>query len=264
MKKPLEFGFLLVLVLFLFSCAEPPVSDPQPARIAVSKKGSEKGFAYYQKWLKNADSTVILLDMYSLGLDSAMIVFESCDGLLLTGGTDVYPGIYGKEADTARCENPDFKRDSLELWLIGRAIEKGIPVLGVCRGHQILNVYAGGTLVIDIPSDVGLDVNHRAETGFDCFHVVRVLPGSLLYQITGVDSGMVNSAHHQAVEIHGENLESFAFSEDGVVESIGYQTPGNSHFLLGVQWHPERLDFSNPLSGKIAERFLSEAKKSSN
>jgi putative glutamine amidotransferase len=264
MKNLFKFLSLGIFVVVLVSCSGPEMNEVTPSRIAVSKKGTEKGFAYYQKWLKNADSTVILLDMYSLGLDSAMIVFESCDGLLLTGGTDVYPGIYGKEADTARCEQPDFKRDSLELWLIGRAIEKGIPVLGVCRGHQILNVYAGGTLVIDIPSDIGLDVKHREETGFDCFHVVRVLPGSLLHQITGVDSGMVNSAHHQAVEIHGENLESFAFSEDGLVESVGYRTQSNSHFLLGVQWHPERLDFSNPFSGKIAERFLSEVKKSPN
>jgi putative glutamine amidotransferase len=257
------FGFLwpVVFVVVLVGCSQQVHDDYAPSRIAVSKKGTVAGFAYYDSWLRAADSNVVLVDMYSLGLDSALVVLESCNGLLLTGGTDVYPGIYGKEADTARCESPDFKRDSLELMLIGRAMEKGIPIMGVCRGHQILNVYAGGTLVVDIPSDIGLDVEHRAEKGFDCFHVVQVLPGSLLHQIVGMDSGMVNSAHHQAVEIQGKNLEAFAFSEDGVVESIGYATQNDGHFLLGVQWHPERLDFSNPLSGKIAERFLLEVKK---
>jgi putative glutamine amidotransferase len=257
------FNFLLsgFLILLLSLCSQPAIQEHLPVRIAVSKKGSAAGFAYYDQWLRSADTGIVLIDMYTPGMDSAAIVFITCDGLLLTGGTDVYPGLYGKEYDTARCETPDFKRDSLELMLLALAIEKGMPVMGVCRGHQILNVSRGGTLVIDIPSDIGTDVNHRAETGFNCYHGIRVKQGTLLHEITGADTGTVNSAHHQAVELSGEGLEAIAFSEDGVIESVGYQNGKAGHFLLGVQWHPERLDFENPFSGKIAERFISEVKQ---
>jgi len=261
MKNMNKFLLLLFLVALLASCSQNVMQEQLPVRIAVSKKGSATGFAYYDQWLRTVDTGIVLIDMYTLGMDSAAIVFLTCDGLLLTGGTDVYPGLYGKEYDTASCETPDFKRDSLELMLIELAIEKGMPVMGVCRGQQILNVSRGGTLVIDIPSDIGTDVNHRAETGFDCYHGIRVAHGTLLHEITGADTSTVNSAHHQAVELSGEGLEAIAFSDDGVIESVGYLNGKTGHFLLGVQWHPERLDFENPFSGKIAERFISEVKQ---
>ena len=182
-----------------------------------------------------------------------------CDGLLLTGGTDIYPGRYGKEGDTLRCWSPDFKRDTLESMLLREALRLRMPVMGICRGLQVINVELGGTLFIDLPEDLGTSVVHRVEDSYDARHMASVSSGTLLREISGVDSGTVNSAHHQGIEVLAEGLTPMAYTEDGLMESITLTE--QTSYLLGVQWHPERMDYSSPLSGKLARRFLSEAAK---
>ena len=150
----------------------------KPLRIAISKASPN-----YVNWLKRADSTVETVNLYPMPIDSAMVILENCSGLVLSGGEDVYPGIYGMEYDTSRCTEMDRHRDSLEIALIAKASDLGLPVMGICRGNQILNVYFGGTLFIDVPQDHGNRVIHQCDDWEHCFHSVGPAAGSLLREI---------------------------------------------------------------------------------
>ncbi len=136
-------------VIFGYGCT--PLHENHRVTIAISKAVPDSNYINYFKWLRFGDSTVIYKDMYHLSYDSALLVLKNCDGLLLTGGTDVYPGRFGKEKDTSRCWEPDFKRDSLEFLLMHEALRSEMPIMGICRGLQVMNVYFGGSLIIDIP-----------------------------------------------------------------------------------------------------------------
>jgi putative glutamine amidotransferase len=228
-------------------------------RIALSKGSPDTSYANYYNWVKSLDSNAICLDMYALPIDSAMVLFKTCSGLILTGGTDIHPGFYGKAFDTVRCWPVDDHRDKLEMMLIDSALTWNMPVLGICRGHQMLNVALGGSLVVDIPADFPSSVVHQCEDYLSCFHEVTVEPSSLLNKITGSSSGRVTSNHHQAAERLGEGLKAAAFGSDGLIEAVEWADPSGKPFLLGVQWHPERMDLSNPLSGMIGRAFLTEA-----
>lgn len=259
---------LVALLLSLFLVAGCSTStaiktESVPVKIAISKAVPADVYQNYFRWIGYADSTAIHYDMYHLDYDSALSLLETCDGLLLTGGTDIYPGRYGKEFDTVRCWAADFKRDTMEFNLFRAALEKGIPIMGICRGLQLINVAMGGTLYIDIPQDLDTLVNHRIAETYDANHMVSIQDSSLLLEITGAEQGTVNSAHHQGIEVPGEMLRIIANTDDGLPESIQLADPGNQ-FLLGVQWHPERLDYANPLSGPLAIRFIEEAHKYKN
>jgi putative glutamine amidotransferase len=251
-------AIIAIIVLFA-ACAGP--EKIKPIKIAISQGVPEKPYANYINWLKSVDSTVECFDMYHMRLDQALLKLDSCSGLLVTGGGDVFPGLYGKPDDTLKADKPDNHRDSLELALIARALKNGMPILGICRGQQMLNVAMGGTLIVDIPTDYGTTVEHKCEDYLNCGHPVRVLQGSLLNDIAGVTDGFTNTNHHQAIEKIAPAFRAIAFSEDNIIESIQWDDPVGKPFLLGVQWHPERMDLKNPLCGKIAERFLAEARK---
>ena len=157
---------------------------------------------------------------------------EELDGLVLVGGADIPPAAYGQEPhETVRplpAQRYDFERRLIALWL-----DSGKPILGVCLGMQFTNVVAGGTLIQDIPSQIGKTVNHRK------YHRVRIEPDSLLAEILGGDEASVFSNHHQAVAEPGGNLKVVAHSEDGVIEAL---ERGRGQFGLFVQWHPEQSD----------------------
>jgi putative glutamine amidotransferase len=218
--------------------------------------GLTKSTPNYENWLKKGDSTLIPVNLYPLGKDSALTVLRQCDGLLITGGEDVDPSLYGMAADTSRCGEIDRYRDTLEMALILEALALKIPILGICRGEQILNVTLGGSLVIDIPSDFGTSVIHRCDDYLHCNHPARVEPGSMLLGITGRDTGMVNTNHHQAVNATGRGLRISVRSSDGLPEGIEWIETAGKPFLVGVQWHPERMDTANPFSGRILRAFL--------
>lgn len=247
---------VLLLLIVISSCNTQP--QQRVLKIAVSKAVPEKSYINYINWLQTADSTVICLDMYHLEIDSTLKLFAECDGLLLTGGTDIYPGKYGKESDTSRCWEPDFKRDSIEIALIHAALQQEKPILGICRGLQLLNVYLGGSLYIDLPTDLDTIVKHQCENKYECYHDLEIQQGSLLFDIAGESSGITNSNHHQGIEQLASPLEGIAYTNDGLIESIQWKNKSNKPFLLGVQWHPERMDYNNPLSGNIAHRYLKE------
>jgi len=255
---------LMVSILFfsLFACQE--TTKTKPLKIAISKAVPEESYQNYFRWVHSVDSTIECIDMYHLSYDSAILMLTECDGLLLTGGTDIYPGRYGKESDTSRCWTPDFKRDTMEYNLIKEAIRLELPIMGICRGLQNLNVYFGGTLYIDIPTDLDTLVKHQLPKTYDANHKIAIQPGSLLHDISGVDEAITNSNHHQGIEMLAYQLNGIGHTEDGLIESIELKNRGDYPFLLGVQWHPERMDYSNPLSGNIAKRFVSEVKTYSN
>lgn len=252
----LRIMIFFLMPLFLLSCTQ----KEKPSAIAVSYISGNPAESNYIKWLKSVDADLKYYVMNKLPMDSVEIVFDACSGLLLTGGEDVYPGKYGQDADTVKCGEINFLRDSLEFLLIDLAMDHETPVMGVCRGQQILNVAFGGSLIVDIPSEFHSQVYHRCYDWQNCFHDVNVIKGSLLSEISGVGKGNVTTNHHQAVKRLAEPFRVMATSNDGLVESIGWKDTNNKPYLMAVQWHPERMDSTNMLSRPLAEKFLSEAR----
>jgi putative glutamine amidotransferase len=159
------------------------------------------------------------------------------DALVLSGGADVDPAHYDEEPhETVTRVIPE--RDAFELALCREALRRDLPVLAICRGHQVLNVATGGTLVQDIPSQLpGAEDHDPEKERWETAHEVLVLPGTHLREILGSERVAVNSFHHQAVKDLGQGLVlSARAAEDGVVEGI--EMPGR-RFVVGVQWHPE-------------------------
>jgi len=228
--------------------------------IAISRGSSSESYLAYGKWLKNLDPDVQWVDMSVFDVDSALIVLEMCSGLLLSGGDDVYPGRYGREADTARCDKPDHERDTLEFALIRKAEQLKLPVLGICRGLQILNVAYGGSLIVDIPQDRASSI-HKCPDKYNCFHAVALLYGSMINKVTGSNSGTVNTNHHQGIDHLAGDLRATGWSGDGIIEVIEWENTAKRPYLLGVQWHPERMDLSNPLSSNTGLSFITAAKE---
>jgi putative glutamine amidotransferase len=250
---------LLVVVILtgLYSCG--PEKPTQNLTIGISKGAPEKYYGNYSKWLKTADSTLVWLDLYHMPFDSALLLLESCNGLLISGGPDVNPAYYDKAEDTVKCGDIDHFRDSLEFALIEKAISMELPILGICRGLQIFNIYHGGSLYADIPTDLDTLVAHRCPDTYDCFHDVRVVKGSGLHAITGVSSGITNSNHHQGIRRIGKGLIGIARTDEGLIESIEYSNRDEMPFFIAVQWHPERMDTANPFSLPVAQSFINAA-----
>jgi putative glutamine amidotransferase len=251
MKKILSHAMIILLAAVLFSC-----SGEQQVTVAISKATPN-----YIAWLKKADSTVNYINLYTLTTDSALKVLASCSGLLVTGGEDVYPAWYGKEYDTARCTGFDRRRDTLEIALIREAFRVRMPVFGICRGEQIINVALGGTLIVDVPSDYPHAVIHQCEDYLSCRHAAIPVQGTLLKTVSGCDSALVATNHHQAAEHLAPPLRVDARAPDGLTEGIEWADPEGKSFLLAVQWHPERMDVTNPLSAPLASAFLAQCLK---
>ena len=173
----------------------------------------------------------------------------SFDGLLLGGGEDVDPELYGASRHE-RLGRVNRRRDEQELALIVRARRGGIPVFGICRGLQVLNVAFGGTLVQDIPAQRASAVEHSVRSPRDArAHPVRAEPGSLLERFGEFP---VNSRHHQAVDRLGSGLRVSARSPEGLVEAV--QANESSANVFAVQWHPENLS-EDPVAKFLFERF---------
>lgn len=196
-------------------------------------------FSDYAARVSEAGAIPVLLP-YEAGTERTV---ERLDGLLVTGGQDMHPAVWGGtvedgvSADPARTSGfaHDMDRDAYEMTLIRAAIATGTPVLGICRGHQVLNVALGGTLVPDLPvTEVEHYLTDAAPTDGRTDHRVAFTTGSLAHEIYG-SSRIVNSWHHQAVDRCGAGLVVGGRAHDSVVEAI--ELPG--HPVLGVQWHPE-------------------------
>ncbi len=163
------------------------------------------------------------------------------DGLLLSGGGDIDPARYGAEPGP-ETGNVREDRDSAEFALLEAAMELRLPVLGICRGMQVINVARGGTLHQHLPDVVGHD-GHAPVPGAFGDHPVRVAPGSRLSRILGEAAPpQTPTHHHQAVDELGAGLTATAWAEDGTVEAFELDAPGEGPFIVAVQWHPEAGD----------------------
>lgn len=173
---------------------------------------------------------------------------ESIDGLMLAGGADIDPSTYGQQAAPQTVETVP-ERDVFEIALVRAAIERDLPLLGICRGMQLINVACGGTLCQDLPGRFGHEQHRRALGSFDgADHDVQVFPGTLAMRVLDAPRHATKSHHHQGVELLGDGLQVSATSViDELVEAI--EMPGK-RFLLGVQWHPE-ADTTSPVLGAL-------------
>ena len=177
----------------------------------------------------------------------------TCDGLLLPGGGDMDPKFYG-QARIPACGEPNLLRDAAEPLLLRAFLAADKPVLGICRGIQVMNAVLGGDLYQDIKPFEHLPHNDR----WAKVHTVTVRRGTLLSRILGQDTVLVNSQHHQAVDRVAPGFTLAALSEDGIVEAI--EKP-DARFCLGVQWHPEWLSDADPAMQGLFDAFVNACSK---
>jgi putative glutamine amidotransferase len=187
-------------------------------------------------------------------------VMAGVDGLLLPGSdSDMDPARYGREPHP-QLGHVVPEKDETDLLALTEAERLGMPVFAICFGIQSLNVFRGGTLVQDIPSQMPNAIKHeQGKPRNRHSHRVRILEGSLLAQLANGVSAPVNSHHHQAVETLGRELVATAWTPDGLVEAA--EDPRGDRFVVGVQWHPELAWARDPLSQALFARFVDEARK---
>lgn len=216
-------------------------TDPEPT-VAQSKYMESLARAGAEmRWVELSDPEQAVQDALT------------CDGLLLPGGGDMDPKFYGQERIPA-CGEPNLLRDAAEPLLLRAFLAADKPVLGICRGIQVMNAVLGGDLYQDIKPFEHLPHNgHWAKV-----HTVTVRRGTLLSRILGQDTVLVNSQHHQAVDRVAPGFTLAALSEDGIVEAIEKPDAG---FCLGVQWHPEWLSDADPAMQSLFDAFVNACSK---
>ena len=223
-------------------------------------------YANYENWIKNTNENITIIQLSNTDEDWEII--EDCDGILLTGGIDIHPSFY----DNATLDYPfapetfDIARDEFEMHVFETALNLHIPVLAICRGLQLVNISLGGTLIQDLEKSNKND--HRRHDETDEKHPVLIKEkNSLLFNITKQETGTINSAHHQAIDILSDELIATAFSKDDqVIEAVEWKEKNDKNWLLAVQWHPERMldKDENPFSYTIKNAFFDAIKNNKN
>lgn len=208
----------------------------------------------YLRALKAAGGIPVVIPLEADEEELRQLVDE-LDGFLFTGGPDVHPFLFGEETQV-HCGNVSEARDRLEIGLLPFVLEKQKPVLGICRGIQVLNIAMGGTIWQDIFSMTKSDfpIAHTQPFAYHMpSHTVSLKMGTMLREIAGMDTLRVNSMHHQAVKDLGQGLIASAYSPDDLIEAI--EMPGYP-FFVGVQWHPEYLWEKNEEAFRLFKRFV--------
>jgi putative glutamine amidotransferase len=187
-------------------------------------------------------------------------VMENLDGILLPGSdSDVNPALFGKEPHAALGSVHPIK-DETDMLVLEEIALRGTPLLAICFGMQIFNVVRGGTLIQDIPAMMPEAINHQQGKPRDHrSHRVRLLEGSVVSELAGTTSVMVNSHHHQAIEKVGQGLVATAWTSDGLIEAM--EDPASEQFLLAVQWHPEIGWRDDEFSKSLFSRFVEAARE---
>ena len=201
----------------------------------------------------------------SLGLSAEELgrLAGSLDAVVLTGSpADVNPSLYGAPRNPASVEaDPD--REHTDFALLEHAFAEHKPVLAICYGVQSMNVFLGGTLIQDIPSELHTPIQHpwsnRDKGAPEPFHAAKIESGSRLRELTGADEVGVNSSHHQSILDPGRSLRIAARAPDGVVEAVEWT--GDSNWVTGVQWHPERMAETDALSQRLFGALIEVARK---
>ena len=236
MKKSLV---ILLSFLLFFSCQQ-----QQQKTIILSKASSN-----YVKWIE--DENVIILDAYTIKNTDSILALA--DGIILTGGEDINPLEYNDTANIKVCGTINFSRDTLERKLFDFAFKNKLPLIGVCRGMQMMNVASGGSLYGDIPSEIGTTVIHR--NNGEVMHEIALCDTSSLIFPNGIDTFMVNSWHHQGLKDISENLRIIARSFDGLPEAVVMEKSRHP-FMIAVQFHPERLGKGNAIHQQMRSSFF--------
>ena len=231
-------------------------------RIGISF--TKTNFHYYWDWFTKEDlkDDVELIELSFEKMNTDEIA--TCDGFILTGGVDIEPSLYDHTSSYNNAPD-DFQieRDIFEKEIFDYSQQQHLPLLGICRGMQLVNTLQGGKLIQDL--GVHNDIHKKGKV--DKQHEINVIANSLMHEITGLLYGLINSAHHQAIhkEELGKNLKANAFSasDDETIEGIEFDDRSGKSFMLCVQWHPERLagKEESPFSKNIKERFLKEIRK---
>ena len=199
-----------------------PESEPPMRELAL-------GLTYPQAVARAGGVPVVIPPFTSD--ESIAALLERVDGVCLAGGPDIHPSLYGQEpSDALGPTEPAL--DGSEIALTRMALDRGLPMLCICRGLQALNVARGGTLIQDLPG------HRQTEPGRIATHGVRLEPGSLLAEIVGKTELEVNSFHHQAIDVLGDRLRPVGWSDDGLIEAI---EATDRDWVVGVQWHAEGL-----------------------
>ncbi|HEX5025634.1 MAG TPA: gamma-glutamyl-gamma-aminobutyrate hydrolase family protein [Agriterribacter sp.] len=188
---------------------------------------------------------------------------RQCDGVVLTGGEDVHPRFYNKPEWFEYCYEDDISeaRDEFEWKVLEYTEANAIPVLGICRGLQIANVFFGGTLIPDIPR-WGKFNHSKLPDDTDRYHTIQLDPASWLCQLIGTGQGEINSNHHQSACMVGKDLVVSALSPDGIIEALERKAPNDASFLCLVQWHPERMnDQDSKFVKNIRQAFVTASEK---
>jgi putative glutamine amidotransferase len=213
--------------------------------MTTSRYTNQHGWRYVKGYVANAEAVVKaggLPVFIPVSMPDEVIrgIYERLDGILLPGGVDVDPDRYGKTKHELTV-GVDLELDHLEINLARWAVEDDLPTLGICRGHQVLNVALGGKLIQDIGTEVNTDIRHDVPHHLprrDIAHTVEVMPESKLAAALGQTTVSVNSLHHQAVKVASDRVQVTARAADGVIE--GVEMPDRT-FILSVQWHPEDI-----------------------
>lgn len=255
-----------VFVTFTWQMTRPPLVLISPGIEKEGAEFSDRSISLSEAYLRavaNAGGVPLTLPV---GRSRELVAecVRRCDGILLTGGDDIEPRLYGDGLPSGLrrtvSTTPDGgERDLRELLLIDEIFSQGKPLLAICRGHQLLNVALGGTLIVDIPRQVPNALNHRRmDKRNEVVHEVRLTAGCLLSKITAKQKLGVNSTHHQAVGRVAQPLKVTATSRDGIVEGMELK-PGAARllpFLMSVQFHPERLAGRFPEHGAVFRAFI--------
>jgi putative glutamine amidotransferase len=212
----------------LTTTIDPRGGDYQQPRIAV--------YANYLTALQRAGLTPVLVTPAHT-LETIEELVSICSGLVLAGGDDIDPVRYGQEP-IPELGHVNPPRDAAECRALDAATRRDLPVLGICRGHQLLNVYFGGTLCQDIAVALGEDSSHQQPTRWEAqHHHVTVRRGSRLARAIDRERLVINSFHHQAIDKLAPSLEVTARADDGLIEAVESR---DHRWVVGVQWHPER------------------------
>ena len=228
----------------------------------VSRRSSAVSLAYTQAVLQAGALPVLLPNLPTA--DDADTLLARLDGLILSGGGDVDPACWGEPRHPS-LGHVDPARDAFEIALLRAAMRRDLPLLGICRGIQVMAVGAGGDLWQDIPSQIPADVGHyQRGLRHEAFHAVNIAPDSRLARMLGLGAGAddnscrirVNSFHHQAARSYGTFFAPVAWSDDGVIEAL---IAPEAAWMLGVQWHPEDMASRDPLQLRLFAAFVQAA-----
>jgi putative glutamine amidotransferase len=228
----------------------PPIKESEPPGTELAL-----GLNYPAAVARAGGLPMVIPPLPALGVGA---VIEHIDALLLSGGPDLHPRLYGQEP------GPDLgptepELDAYELLLCRAALASRTPILGVCRGMQLINVACGGTLHQHVPASFGDAIEHRSPLkGVRASHTVTIVEGTCLAELAGGDELWVNSFHHQAIDELGQNLTIGARAPDGLIEGI--EGTGDA-FVVGVQWHLESLTATEPRQGALLSALVNAARR---